>query len=285
MDRIDYRGALARGWWLMVVLGIAGLAVGILMPIGKAQKLKWSTTTFVGAPPPAISPQGSPIPPSMTTDQILFFADSDSVFAQAGQLANLNVSIPLMRGQVTVTGPSGTSGAVTSGQAGVVQVTVNSPTVAESVALNNGFDDALGIAVANATEKAGVSTGYQVLQATADDQASQIKAKATSKILASRPVRGLAGLLIGLLLGVLVALAAALLDKRLSTAQRAQGAFGYPVLAEIPYASSDSSEAYRKLWLSIFREPLSLPVEQQDDWWIDGADPMLDPGSGSRSGL
>ena len=100
---------------------------------------------------------------------------------------------------------------------------------------------------------------------------------------ASRPVRALAGLLIGLLLGALVALARGLLDKRVNSAKRAQAALGYPVVAEIPAESSDSSEAYRMLWLSVFREPLPEAVEQGDQW-LEGADLALDSGYLARVG-
>ena len=92
-----------------------------------------------------------------------------------------------------------------------------------------------------------------------------------------------AGLLLGLLVGALLALAAWLLDRRLKTAKRAQTAFGYPVVAEIPALSSDSTEPYRMLWLSVFREPLPLPPSDQQDWLYEGEDPVLDHGVRSRS--
>ena len=89
-------------------------------------------------------------------------------------------------------------------------------------------------------------------------------------------MRAVAGLLIGLLLGTLVALARGLLDKRVTSAKRAQAALGYPVVAELPAESSDSSEAYRMLWLSVFREPLPEATDQGDQW-LEGADLALDP--------
>ncbi len=107
--------------------------------------------------------------------------------------------------------------------------------------------------------------------------------KTVSQKFSSRPVRALAGLLIGLLLGTLVALARGLLDKRVNSAKRAQAALGYPVVAEIPAESSDSSEAYRMLWLSVFREPLPEAVEQGDQW-LEGADLALDSGYLARVG-
>ena len=50
MGSIDYREAFARGWWLLVVLGLVGLGVGILLPSGQP-KPQWSTTSYVGANP------------------------------------------------------------------------------------------------------------------------------------------------------------------------------------------------------------------------------------------
>ena len=92
------------------------------------------------------------------------------------------------------------------------------------------------------------------------------------------------GLGIGLIVGALAALALWLLDKRLQTAKRAQAAFGYPVVAEIPFLSSESTEPYRMLWLSVFREPLPRPPSEQNERWYEGEDPVLDAGIGSPSG-
>jgi hypothetical protein len=99
----------------------------------------------------------------------------------------------------------------------------------------------------------------------------------------NKTVRAAAGLLIGLVLGLLAAVALWLLDRRLKTANRAQMALGYPVVAEIPYESSDSTEAYRMLWLAVFREPLPLPPVERNDRLYEGEDPVLDRGLGSRS--
>ena len=75
-----------------------------------------------------------------------------------------------------------------------------------------------------------------------------------------------------------------LLDRRLKTAKRALVAFGYPVVAEIPPDSSDSTEPYRMLWLSVFREPLPLPPAELNQRLYDGEDPVLDAGVGSTTG-
>ena len=124
----------------------------------------------------------------------------------------------------------------------MLQVQVKAPTAAESAALNVGFDEALQFAVVGGAKAATGQmsyTGFQILQSTEPDFA--VPTKTVSQKFSSRPVRAVAGLLIGLLLGTLVALARGLLDKRVTSAKRAQAALGYPVVAELPAESSDSA--------------------------------------------
>jgi hypothetical protein len=123
-------------------------------------------------------------------------------------------------------------------------------------------------------------SGLQVVQAPSPAFAV---VTGTPTVVDNRTLRAAAGLLIGVLLGLLAAIGLWLLDKRLKTAKRAQTALGYPVAAEIPYDSSDSTEAYRMLWLAVFREPLPLPPAEHTTRLYDGEDPVLDQGVGSRS--
>jgi hypothetical protein len=127
------------------------------------------------------------------------------------------------------------------------------------------------------------NTGFQVVQAPSASSVSAITT-GTPTVVDNRTVRAVAGLVIGLVLGILAAVALWLLDRRLKTAKRAQTALGYPVVAEIPYESSDSIEAYRMLWLAVFREPLPLPAVDQTERWYGEEDPVLDHGVGSGSG-
>jgi polysaccharide biosynthesis transport protein len=127
------------------------------------------------------------------------------------------------------------------------------------------------------------SSGLQEVQAPSA-QSTVAVVTGTPTVVDNRTLRAVAGLVIGLILGALAALALWLLDGRLKTTKRAQAALGYPVVAEIPYESSDSTEAYRMLWLTVFREPLPLPPVEQNQQWYDGEDPVLDRGVGSRSG-
>jgi hypothetical protein len=181
---------------------------------------------------------------------------------------------------ITITGPFDkcSSG---GGLAGIVNVSVKAPTAAESAALNNAFDTALGQGIeTGATELNNgnpVNTGFQVLQSTEADFATPTTTTVVQSF-ARRPVRALTGALIGLILGILVALARVFLDKRVTSGRRAQGAIGYPIVAEIPADTSESGEAYRMLWLSVFREPLPEAVDQVDPW-LDGVDLMTDSDS------
>ena len=120
-------------------------------------------------------------------------------------------------------------------------------------------------------------SGLQVVQA---PSASSTVAfvTGTPPVTDNRTLRAVAGLLIGLILGALLALGLWLLDGRVKTAKRAQTALGYPVVAEIPYETSDSTEAYHMLWLTVFRGPLPLPPMEQNERLYDGEDPVLDRG-------
>jgi hypothetical protein len=124
-------------------------------------------------------------------------------------------------------------------------------------------------------------TGFTLLQAPSVITVTKIH---HTSALNKRPVRAAAGLGIGVVLGALAALGLWLLDKRLKTAKRAQAAFAYPIVAEIPSDSSDATEPYRMLWLSVFREPLPLPPAEQNQRLYEGEDPVLEAGVGGRPG-
>jgi hypothetical protein len=126
-------------------------------------------------------------------------------------------------------------------------------------------------------------SGLQVVQAPSSASTVAV-VTGTPTVIQNKTVRAVAGLVIGLVLGLLAAIGLWLLDKRLKTTKRAQLALGYPVVAEIPYESSDSTEAYRMLWLSVFREPLPLPPVERSVGLYDGEDPVLEHGVGSRPG-
>jgi hypothetical protein len=126
-------------------------------------------------------------------------------------------------------------------------------------------------------------SGLQVVQAPSAFSTTAV-VTGTPTVAQNRTVRAAAGLVIGLLVGALAAIGLWLLDRRLKTAKRAQTALGYPVVAQIPVEASESTETYRMLWLSVFREPLPLPQADDSGRRYEGEDPVLEHGVGSRSG-
>ena len=330
MERSDYWGALARGWWLIVIFGLAGLALGLVSP-RHAITTSFSSTSAIGSPPSA-STTGNDAA-SASANQILYYGGTDGVLAQAAKLAGLDWPTWLVRDAIQLQGPPASnaqSAGGTSGHAGVINVLVQAPTVNESLALNNAFDAALGNEMASVSKTSVASqelqtqaklasiygelalkhfplgitpealgiqvtalenhlaalvvgdndqvTGYSILQTPV---AAQVAKSTSGAAVNNRKLRGAAGLAIGMAIGALAAVALWLLDRRLKTAKRAQLAFGYPVVAEIPSEASDSTEHYRMLWLSVFREPLPLSPAEQNDRWYEGENPVLDATVGS----
>jgi hypothetical protein len=326
MERGDYWNALLRGWWLIVVFGLVGLAAGLVSPRQPVQT-NFVSTSSVGSPPTGSDSSGLDSP-----DQIIYYGGTDAVLAAASKASGLNWPTYIVRDALTLIGPPAADGStgLTSGQAGVIDVQIGAPTAADSLALNSAFDQALGDqlnavaksslagAVTGTEQKlasiedeivsnsyppgvttgalqiqetalenylatlvvASPSTGYSVLHTPVLQEVNKVTSGA---ILNSRALRAAVGLLLGLVLGALLALAVWLLDRRLKTAKRAQHAFGYPVVAEIPADTSDSTEPYRMLWLSVFREPLPLPPSDEQQWLYEGEDPVLENGAGNRS--
>ena len=330
MERGDYWSALLRGWWLIVIVGLLGLAAGLVSPRHQVES-QYVTTSSVGSPPTGSNADSTS--GLISSDQILYYGGTDAVLSAASKAAGLNWPSWVVRDRISLIGPpsaNGSSTAATSGQAGVIDVTVQAPSAADSLALNSAFVQALGNEV-NAVAKSSLtgteaqteaklsaiegeiafnsfppgvtagalqiqetalenylatlvvsdpSTGYSILHTPVLAEVDKVTSGA---VLNSRVLRGAAGLLLGLVLGALLALAVWLLDRRLKTAKRAQHAFGYPVVSEIPAATSDSTEPYRMLWLSVFREPLPLPPSDEQQWFYEGEDPVLENDSGKRS--
>jgi hypothetical protein len=335
MEISDYWAALVRGWWLLAVFGLVGLAVPLLFaspPKGHIET-HYLSTSVIGSPPTA---QSGPsfLGGGITTDQILYYANTDNVMSQASSLSGLNESLPTVRGQISLVAPAGTgnSGQGSGGLPGVVNVSVTGATAASALALNKGFVDAMDTYTNNQAQSAllgeektteatlsrvmtdiatnnfvpgltaealevqvtalqnylaslvvqEAGSGLQVVQAPSATSTVPV-VTGTPTVVDNKLLRALVGLVVGLILGALAAVALWLLDRRLKTAKRAQVALGYPVVAEIPYETSDSIEAYRRLWVTVFREPLPLPPVEEHDRLYDGEDPVLDYGVGSRS--
>jgi hypothetical protein len=335
MELSDYWAALVRGWWLIVLFGLVGLAVPLLLvrPHTGHIETHYKSTSVIGSPPTPEGNNPSLLGGGITIDQILYYAATDNVITQTSRLSGLNEPLPVVRGQLSLVAPSesGNSGQGNGNKNGVVEVTATGATFADALALNQAFVQAMNdytntVAKNNllGQERQTESTLGTVLSDIAQNkfapgltaQALEVQVTALQNYLASlviqqpgsglqvvqaptaasttavitgtptvvqnRSVRAAVGLVVGLVLGALAAVALWLLDKRLKTTKRAQVALGYPVVAEIPFEASDSTETYRMLWLSVFREPLPLPQAEQHRWY-GGEDPVLDHGVGSSS--
>ena len=331
MERADYFSALLRGWWLIAILGLVGLALGLISPRHQVVT-SYVSTSGVGSLPSA-SPTSASGGGGMSADQIMYYGDTDSVLAGASQLSGLNWPTYLVRSRLALIGPPSVAGnnGPSSGQEGVIDVQVTAPTLASSLALNDAFDQELGDQV-NAGVNQGLlsseaetegklatvmseiasnklpfgltpqaldvqigalqnylaslvvsqpSSGYMIVEKAVLQETRTVTTGAAAN---SRVLRAVGGLLIGFALGALAAVGLWLLDRRLKTVKRAQTAFGYPVVAEIPSAATDATEPYRMLWLSVFREPLPAPPIDGTERLYDGESPLLDVGIGVGSG-
>ncbi len=333
----DYWSALVRGWWLIVIFALGGLAVGLLLPTNKAagRVVSYQSTSALGSAPTSTNPsQNNLLSGGITPDQILYYAGSDQVMQQASRLSGLNEPMWQMRSQVSFIGPpsttSGNSGAPNSGNPGVIDVQVQAATPQTAVTVNQAFDQALTMAISQAAQDSLNHSKIQTELTLAEvqgeiasgnlppgltAQALQVQVNALQQYLAqlvvtlpdagvqmvrspdlsttvaivsgnppvnNRSVRAAGGLGVGVVLGVLAALALWMLDRRLKTTSRAESAFGYPVIAEIPADSTDSTEPYRMLWLSVFREPLPLPPASESDRWYEDDSPVLEAGVGAH---
>ena len=335
MRASDYWSALVRGWWLIVIFALGGLAVGLLLPTPKGgQTVSYQSSSALGAAPTGQQGQATLFGGGITTDQILYYANTDEVMQEASKLSGLNEAVWAMRDQISFLGPPSTQGDTStpnSGQTGVIEVKVLSSSAEQAVALNQAFDQALTMAVtarakdALATEK--VQTELTLAEIQGEIQSGNIppgltaaalevqvnalqqylaelvvtlpdvgletvrepSIETTAEIVSGTPpvnnrsVRAAGGFAIGLALGALAALALWMVDRRLKTTSRAESAFGYPVIAEIPTDSTDSTEPYRMLWLSVFREPLPLPQAGESGQWYEEDSPMLESAVGGRS--
>ena len=80
MDLREYWDAIVRGWWLPVIFGLVGLAVGLLVaspPKGHIET-HYQSTAVIGSPPTS---QNGPslLGGGLTIGQIMYYAGTDGV--------------------------------------------------------------------------------------------------------------------------------------------------------------------------------------------------------------
>jgi hypothetical protein len=148
MEISDYWAALLRGWWLVVILGLIGLAVPLLLappPKGHIET-HYQTTSVIGSPPTAATGDPNLIGGGITIGQIQYYASTDGVMNETSSLAGLNEPPAELRGQISIVVPgSGNSGGGSSNgqQNGVVDVTTVGATAAAALNLNQSFVKAM----------------------------------------------------------------------------------------------------------------------------------------------
>ena len=106
MEPVDFGGALLRRWWLLLVLGLAGLSAGLGLPVshsGHSSPLSWSTTAVVGASPPRVAGVRGALAGGVTTNQISFYARTDEVMLAAAKQAGRTGSLTELERELTVT--------------------------------------------------------------------------------------------------------------------------------------------------------------------------------------
>ena len=150
MELSDYWAAVRRGWWLIVIFGLVGLAVPlVLAPPPKGQiETHYQSTSVIGTPPTPGSGNPSLLGGGITIGQIEYYASTDKVMDDTSRLSGLNEPVPVVRGQISLvapseTGNSGQNSSSSSGQNGVVDVTAIGATPADALALAQGFVQAM----------------------------------------------------------------------------------------------------------------------------------------------
>ncbi len=316
MEPINYLGALRRSWRLLVTLGLIGLVIAVLIPVsshgkGRVRQLPnpWTAVAIVGSPPVI---QGTTVGGGANAAQIAFYASSSKVMRQTvnsvglGRIRTQSLTTYL---KATVIIPAG-EGKRQQANADTVRVVGHGTSAKEALRLTNAYAKEIGITLNHAaaghrTARGLQGSGYQIL--TRALTATKTRAHRPSPgPTASRKVRALIGLGAGLLLASIIVLAREVMSRKLRSAARAEGTFGYPVVVEIPVAlraigrrslsvdvvsdpMSPAAEAYRMLRMSVLFEALASKVAPTNDFGMLltdtgtlGAGGMSDPGA--RSG-
>jgi succinoglycan biosynthesis transport protein ExoP len=265
IERINYLGALRRGWRLLVALAILFAVIAVLLPMPTTKvhkppvnKYPWRAPAYLAAiPANGIGPAG------VSTQTILFWADNyytkQTAIQAAGQIKSAAELQPLMKGSAVGLAAVSGKGAATarttatttaSAKTGseYVRLLAGGATQDQAVALANNYATAVLYAVnqAFAANRKNLTPAQQQANPNAKSDLVIVAPAVTSraKILAvkvkPKPTKlghkelGLIGLAAGLLVGALIILARELLNKSLQTAEGAEAAFQYPVVVEIP---------------------------------------------------
>lgn len=320
MEPVDYLGALRRSWRLLVALGLIGVLVAVLIPVGTGHKKgharrlpnPWEASATVGATPTG---NNTVVGGGATGSQIQFYAISTAVQRAALDAAGFRTVRTANMGaylRATLLVPAGV-GKREAENANLVRLTGFAQTSSRAKKLTNAYAKEVGIylnriAAGRARSGAvvvrrGVGSGYIIVHPALTATERKV-AKAGAGPVKSRKVRALIGLGVGLVLAAGIVLIRELLSKRLRTSTRAEATFGYPVIVEIPTTLSaigrrslsvdvvndpvsPAAEAYRMLRMSVLFEALASGVVPTDDFGqflIDGGAAQHTAGAAGSTG-
>src|SRR5665213_1391961 len=293
IERVNYWGALRRGWRLPVALAILFAVIAVLVPVPahkvhKQPRLNpWRAGSFLAAiPSNGIGVAG------VSTKTILFWADTFIVKQAAIQAAGQSKSTvqlqPTMKAAVVSVSTvlSGKSNPATKKTAGKKSKAAGGNNASPYVRLvAQGVNPTAAVALSNAYATATLSAVNQAFAASRKElspteQQAHPNAKSdvtlvapatthratlvpptitTTGVKLGRKELGLIGIVAGLLLGLLIVLARALLNK-LQTAAGAEAAFLFPVVVEIPERTGNRAGATAGP-LTVVNEPTSPVAE------------------------
>ena len=270
MEPIDFGGALLRRWWVVVAFGVVGALIAVLFVSSSHPKAlhpetapvsswPWSATAVVGAAPPGGS---AVLGGGVNTNQIIFYAQEQSVVEAAAKSAGLNKPFSQLQEAVTASGPNKYTAP------GVVLLTAYGPTPEKASAFVNAYAAQIGTYLNNLVDARQLAQSTHIQQEISALQEkeialggknvaalqSQVAAyqsqqqalaanpattsyevvrtaspgsavrilKAAAPITSNKKTLGLVGLVVGLLLGAGLVLLLEFLDKRLRSSSRSR---------------------------------------------------------------
>ena len=290
IERVNYWGALRRGWRLLLALAILFAVVAVLVPI-PAPKVHKShvEAPFKAGSYLAAFPANGIGAAGVSTKTILFWADNFYIKQAAIQAAGMTKStallLPTMRaavvsvstvltGRAPAAGKKPAKAAAGKKESEYVGLLAQGTTRDQAVVLANAYATAVENAVNQAFAQSrkelspleqqshpNATSGLVLVAPAQANRVSLVKAKVTSTgTKLGRKELGLIGIGAGLLVGVLILLTRALLNKSLQTAAGAEAAFLFPVVVEIPERPGNGAGATSGP-LTVVDEPTSPAAE------------------------
>ncbi len=319
--------AVRRSWRLMLALAVIGGLVAVLLPTStpkvKVKPYPWLASAVAGAE--STTGFGKP---AVSATNIQFWAAKQNVKLSAIEAAGLSKettgllphmkAFPTTLGQANVKKPKASKSTSTK-SGGVVLFEAAGKSSKKAILLVDDYVAAVEKSVDNAfalaqKQQAKIGkkvlpsgkSGFTVIRPAGKHTTRKLVSVHKASKLASKKVRGLAGVLGGVILAVLIVVLREFLDRTVRTSAAAEAAFHYPVVAEIPMPprvggeargavlqvaedpASSSAEAFRMLRMSVLFEamadsvPNTDPFAEAGGWAAPAREPYRMPEPGSR---